>query len=87
MTAEHHNPGVKRDAASIWIEDVTQASCKVCLRELQNYAGSHKDIHVVSISLYSFRFNSTIDVKLLVTVYWFCLTCVLNRFTVIDVTS
>lgn len=48
VTAKHHNPGLKRDAASIWIEDVTRTSCKVCLRELQNYAGSHKDIHIVS---------------------------------------
>ena len=74
MTAEHHNPGLKRDAASIWIEDVTQASCKVCLRELQNYAGSHKDVHVVSIALYTFRYNSTTNVKLLVIISGFCFT-------------
>ena len=49
MTAKHHHSGLKRDAASVWIEDVTQSSCKVCLRELQNYAGSHKDISVVSV--------------------------------------
>ena len=49
VTAKHHHSGLKRDAASIWIEDVTQSSYKVCLRELQNYAGSHKDISVVSI--------------------------------------
>ena len=48
MTAKHYNPGLKRDAASVWIEDVTQSSCKVCLRELQNYAGSHQDVVVVS---------------------------------------
>ena len=48
VTAKHYNPGLKRDAASIWIEDVTQSSCKVCLRELQNYAGSHQDVVVVS---------------------------------------
>jgi len=46
VTAVHHNPGLKRDAASVWIENVTQSSFKVCLRELQNYAGSHEDIHV-----------------------------------------
>ena len=48
VTAVHHNPGLKRDAASVWIENVTQSSFSVCLRELQNYAGSHEDIHVVS---------------------------------------
>ncbi|XP_078383750.1 uncharacterized protein LOC144666229 [Oculina patagonica] len=46
VTAKHHHFGLKRDAASVWIEDVTPSSCKVCLRELQNYAGSHEDISV-----------------------------------------
>ena len=49
VTAVHHHAGLKRDAASLWIEDVTQSSLKVCLRELQNYAGSHEDVHVVSV--------------------------------------
>ena len=48
ITAAHHHAGLKRDAASIWIEDITQSSFKICLRELQNYAGSHEDIYVVS---------------------------------------
>ncbi|KAL9961999.1 hypothetical protein ACROYT_G031050 [Oculina patagonica] len=46
VTAKHHHFGLKRDAASVWIEDVTPSSCKFCLRELQNYAGSHQDISV-----------------------------------------
>jgi len=50
ITAAHHHAGLKRDAASLWIEDVTQSSFKVCLRELQNYAGSHEDVHVVSVT-------------------------------------
>ena len=50
VTAAHHHAGLKRDAASLWIEDVTQSSFKVCLRELQNYAGSHEDVHVVSVT-------------------------------------
>ena len=50
VTAVHHHTGLKRDAASVWIEDVTQSSFKVCLRELQNYAGSHEDVHVVSVT-------------------------------------
>ena len=49
MTSKHDNPGLRRDATSVWIEDVTKSSCKVCMRELQNYAGSHRDIFVVSI--------------------------------------
>ena len=48
MTAEHHHSGLKRDAASVWVEDVNKSSFKVCLRELENYAGSHEDLSVVS---------------------------------------
>ena len=49
VTAANYRGGLKRDAASVWIEDVTQFSFKVCLRELQNYAGSHDDVYTVSI--------------------------------------
>ena len=53
VTVAHHQPGLKRDAASIWLEDISLSSFKLCLRELQNYAGSHEDIYVVcSIHLY-----------------------------------
>lgn len=57
VTSKHYNPGLKRDAASVWIEDVTKSSCKVCMRELQNYAGSHRDVFVVS-NLYCPYFKS-----------------------------
>jgi len=50
VTAVHNHAALKRDAASLWIEDITQSSFKVCLRELQNYAGSHEDVHVVSVT-------------------------------------
>ena len=50
VTAKHDNPGLKRDACALWIEDVTTSNCKVCLRELQNYAGAHEDIFVVSLT-------------------------------------
>ncbi|XP_022808787.1 uncharacterized protein LOC111345773, partial [Stylophora pistillata] len=46
VTAAHHHAGLRRDAASVWVEDITQSSFKVCLRELQDYAGSHEDVHV-----------------------------------------
>ena len=53
VTAAHHHAGLKRDAASIWLEDISLSSFKLCLRELQNYAGSHEDIYVVcNIHLY-----------------------------------
>jgi len=46
VTAEHHHSGLKRDAASVWVEDVNKSSFKVCLRELENYAGSHENLSV-----------------------------------------
>jgi len=48
VTVAHHHAGLKRDAASVWLEDIAASSCKICLRELQNYAGSQEDIYVVS---------------------------------------
>ena len=48
VTVAHNHAGLKRDAASVWLEDITASSCKICLRELQNYAGSHEDMYVVS---------------------------------------
>ncbi|CAH3133140.1 unnamed protein product, partial [Porites lobata] len=46
VTVAHHHPGLKRDAASVWLEDISLSLFKLCLRELQNYAGSHEDIYV-----------------------------------------
>jgi len=45
-TAEHHRSRLKHDATSVWLEDVSPSSFKICLRELQNYAGVHDDISV-----------------------------------------
>ena len=58
ITAAHHHAGLKRDAASIWKEDISQSSFKICLRELQNYAGSHEDIYVVSAVIFVGRMFS-----------------------------
>ena len=56
MTVAHHHAGLKRDAASIWLEDITRSYFKICLRELQNYAGSHEDIYVVCSILHFLPF-------------------------------
>ncbi|CAH3104297.1 unnamed protein product [Pocillopora meandrina] len=45
-TAEHHRSRLKHDATSLWMEDVSVNSFKICLRELQNFAGVHDDISV-----------------------------------------
>ena len=49
VTAEHYRRSLKHDAASIWLEDVTSSLFKVCMRELQNFDGPHRDIYVVSL--------------------------------------
>ena len=47
MSAEHESRGVKHDASSVWLEDITKNSFKICVRELQNFDGVHESIHVV----------------------------------------
>ena len=47
-TAEHYRSGMKHDAASVWIENLSASSFKICIRELQNFAGVHDEIAVVS---------------------------------------
>eukprot|EP00118_Oscarella_pearsei_P007086 m.33517 g.33517 ORF g.33517 m.33517 type:complete len:532 (+) comp31839_c0_seq1:990-2585(+) len=44
--AKHGLQGMKHDAASLWIEDLTATSFFVCLRELQNFDGLHQEISV-----------------------------------------
>ena len=48
VSAEHERRGVKHDASSVWVEDATTTSFKICIRELQNFDGAHQSIHVVS---------------------------------------
>jgi hypothetical protein len=55
VTAEHYRRSLKHDAASIWLEDVTSSSFKVCMRELQNFDGPHQDIYVVSLEPQNFH--------------------------------
>ena len=53
VSAEHERRGVKHDASSVWVEDVTTTSFKICVRELQNFDGAHESIHMVSYFVYS----------------------------------
>ena len=46
-TAEHMSTGVKHDAATVWIEDSSIRSFRICLRELQDFDGLHDNIRVV----------------------------------------
>ena len=63
VSAEHERRGVKHDASSVWVEDVTTTSFKICIRELQNFDGAHQSIHVVS-SFKLFIIKKHIDVFL-----------------------
>ena len=51
VSAEHERRGVKLDASSVWVEEVTSTSFDICARELQNFYGAHQSIHIVSISV------------------------------------
>ncbi|XP_015771384.1 PREDICTED: uncharacterized protein LOC107349712 [Acropora digitifera] len=46
VTAEHYRSSMKHDAASVWLEDLSASSFKICIRELQNFAGVHDAISV-----------------------------------------
>ena len=48
VTAEHTKRNVKHDATTVWVENIRMNTFKVCVRELQNFDGQHKDIKVVS---------------------------------------
>ena len=48
VTAEHHRAHLRHDAATVWLENASARSFKICIRELQNFAGVHDDISVVS---------------------------------------
>ncbi|KAK3735154.1 hypothetical protein QZH41_007657 [Actinostola sp. cb2023] len=46
VTLEHQQDGLKHDAASVWVEDISSSSFQVCIRELQNFDGIHEEIDV-----------------------------------------
>ena len=48
------------------MEDVSVNSFKICLRELQNFAGVHDDISVVSV--FTFRNIAFVEVLNVITV-------------------
>ncbi|KAK3737634.1 hypothetical protein QZH41_018434, partial [Actinostola sp. cb2023] len=54
VTLEHQRDGLKHDAASVWVEDISSSSFQVCIRELQNFDGIHEEIDV-DITSHTFR--------------------------------
>ena len=61
VTSEHSRPDLKHDAASTWVEGIKMNAFKVCLREMQNFDGQHKNILVVrNAAVAKYRYNETI---------------------------
>lgn len=49
VTPVHGTPHQRKDAASVWSEDVTTFGFKLYLREVTNFSGGHANIRVVSL--------------------------------------
>ena len=48
VTPSHQVPERPQDAMAVWVEDLTQSSFKICLREVKIFDGFHQNIKVVS---------------------------------------
>jgi len=49
VTPVHSISHQRKDAASVWSEDVTTFGFKIYLREVTNFSGGHANIRVVSL--------------------------------------
>ena len=47
-TASHQFPERPQDAMAVWVEDLTEDSFRICLREVKIFDGLHKGITIVS---------------------------------------
>ena len=47
-TASHQFPERPQDAMAVWVEDLTEDSFKISLREVKIFDGLHKGITIVS---------------------------------------
>ena len=47
-TPSHQFPERPQDAMAVWVEELTEDSFKICLREVKIFDGLHKGITVVS---------------------------------------
>ena len=51
-TPSHQFPERPQDAMAVWVEDLTEHSFKLCLREVKIFDGLHRGIKIVSKMLY-----------------------------------
>ena len=47
-TPSHQFPERPQDAMAVWVEDLTEDSFKICLREVKIFDGLHRGITIVS---------------------------------------
>ena len=47
-TPSHQFPERPQDAMAVWVEDLTEDSFKICLREVNIFDGLHRGITIVS---------------------------------------
>ena len=47
-TPSHQFPKRPQDAMAVWVEELTEDSFKICLREVKIFDGLHKGITIVS---------------------------------------
>ena len=47
-TPSHQFPERPQDAMAVWVEELTEVSFKICLREVKIFDGLHKSITIVS---------------------------------------
>lgn len=59
LTAKHVALKRKKDAATLWTEDITRTSFQICIRELQNFDGFHRNISVVRTTPLNFMMISS----------------------------
>ena len=51
-TPSHQFPERPQDVMAVWVEDLTEHSFKLCLREVKIFDGLHRGIKIVSKMLY-----------------------------------
>ncbi|KAK3736088.1 hypothetical protein QZH41_016423, partial [Actinostola sp. cb2023] len=66
VTVHHNVLDKQRDAATVWVEDVTRDSFTVCMREGRTFDGRHKDIDV---SLHTWNYHDFVAIDFTNTYY------------------
>ena len=52
VTPSHQSPERPQDAMAYWVDNLSESSFKICVRETKIFDGLHKNIKIVSIVEY-----------------------------------